>query len=95
MENEGYHEPIDELTDETRDMHWAITSQMEEPEAIDAYNHRVDAYKGPDLAAILARNRDEAKEYAATVLERLRRQNPTFDMELKDFLFTNNPIAHR
>ena len=29
MANEGYHEPINELTDETRDMHRAITSLME------------------------------------------------------------------
>ena len=29
MSNEGYHEPIDELTDETRDMHRAITSIKE------------------------------------------------------------------
>ncbi|MDH3438768.1 MAG: ferritin, partial [Betaproteobacteria bacterium] len=29
MANEGYHEPIDELKDETRDMHRAITSLME------------------------------------------------------------------
>jgi len=26
MSNEGYHEPIEELADETRDMHRAITS---------------------------------------------------------------------
>ena len=26
MANEGYHEPIDELSDETRDMHKAIVS---------------------------------------------------------------------
>jgi hypothetical protein len=26
MSNEGYHEPIEELTNETRDMHRAITS---------------------------------------------------------------------
>ena len=33
MANEGYHEPIEELSDETRDMHRAITSLMEELEA--------------------------------------------------------------
>ena len=38
MANEGYHEPIDELTDATRDMHRAITSLMEELEAVDWYN---------------------------------------------------------
>jgi hypothetical protein len=35
MANEGYHEPIAELSDETRDMHRAITSLMEELEAVD------------------------------------------------------------
>ena len=35
MANEGYHEPIEELSDETRDMHRAITSLMEELEAVD------------------------------------------------------------
>ena len=62
MSNEGYHEPIDELTDETRDMHRAITSLMEELEAVDWYNQRVDACKNSELKAILAHNRDEEKE---------------------------------
>lgn len=35
MSNEGYHEPVEELTNETRDMHRAITSLMEELEAVD------------------------------------------------------------
>lgn len=94
MANEGYHEPIDELTDETRDMHRAITSLMEELEAVDWYNQRVDAARDPELAAILAHNRDEEKEHAAMVLEWIRRRDPTFDKELKDFLFTDKPITH-
>lgn len=28
------------------------------------------------------------------VFERIRRQDPTFDKELKDFLFSDKPIAH-
>jgi hypothetical protein len=28
------------------------------------------------------------------VLEWIRRQDPTFDKELKDYLFTDKPIAH-
>ena len=35
MANEGYHEPVGELSDETKDMHRAITSLMEELEAVD------------------------------------------------------------
>ncbi len=45
MASEGYHEPIEELSDETRDMHRAIVSLMEELEAIDWYNQRVSACK--------------------------------------------------
>ncbi len=95
MANEGYHEPIDELSDDTRDMHRAITSLMEELEAIDWYNQRVDASKDTDLAAILAHNRDEEKEHAAMILEWIRRRDSAFDAELKDFLFTDKPIAHK
>lgn len=94
MANEGYHEAIDELSDQTRDMHRAITSLMEELEAVDWYNQRVDACKSEELKAILAHNRDEEKEHAAMVLEWIRRQDPTFDKELKDYLFTEDPIAH-
>ena len=95
MANEGYHEPINELTDETRDMHRAITSLMEELEAIDWYNQRVNACKDEDLKAILAHNRDEEKEHAAMVLEWIRRNDPTMDKELKDDLFTDKDIAHK
>ena len=94
MSNEGYHEPIDELSDETRDMHRAIVSLMEELEAVDWYNQRVDACKNTQLKAILAHNRDEEKEHAAMVLEWIRRQDPAVDRELKDFLFSEKPIAH-
>ena len=94
MANEGYHEPIDELSDETRDMHRAIVSLMEELEAVDWYNQRIDATRNKELAAILAHNRDEEKEHAAMVLEWIRRQDPKFDKELKDYLFTTEEIAH-
>ena len=95
MANEGYHEPIEEISDETRDMHRAITSLMEELEAVDWYNQRVDACKNEDLKAILAHNRDEEKEHAAMVLEWIRRKDPKFDSELKDYLFTEKSIAHK
>ncbi|MAT93560.1 MAG: ferritin [Halioglobus sp.] len=94
MASEGYHEPIEELSDETRDMHRAIVSLMEELEAVDWYNQRVDACKDKELKAILAHNRDEEKEHAAMVLEWIRRRDPQFDGELKDYLFTEKEIAH-
>ena len=95
MAHEGYHEPVDELSDETKDMHRAITSLMEELEAIDWYNQRVDACKDAELRAILAHNRDEEKEHASMVLEWIRRKDSTFDRELEDYLFTDKDIAHQ
>ena len=94
MANEGYHEPVDELSDETRDMHRAITSLMEELEAVDWYNQRVDACKDEELKAILAHNRDEEKEHAAMVLEWIRRRDPVLDKEMKDYLFRDGAISH-
>jgi ferritin-like protein len=94
MSNEGYHEPINELSDETRDMHRAIVSLMEELEAVDWYNQRVDACVNEELKSILAHNRDEEKEHAAMVLEWIRRHDPAFSSELKESLFTEGPIGH-
>jgi ferritin-like protein len=94
MANEGYHERIEELSEETRDMHRAIVSLMEELEAVDWYNQRVDACKDPELAKILAHNRDEEKEHAAMVLEWIRRKDPTFDKELRETLFKDGEIGH-
>ncbi|NCS64918.1 MAG: ferritin [Hydrogenophilales bacterium CG03_land_8_20_14_0_80_62_28] len=94
MANEGYHEAVEQLSAETRDMHRAIVSLMEELEAVDWYNQRVDACGDPDLRAILAHNRDEEKEHAAMVLEWIRRRDPRFDKELRDYLFTDKVIAH-
>ena len=95
MANEGYHEPVEQLSDETKNMHKAIVSLMEELEAVDWYNQRIDTCTDEDLKAILAHNRDEEKEHAAMVLEWIRRKDPTFDKELKDFLFTDKEIAHK
>ncbi|MDO6460709.1 ferritin [Granulosicoccaceae sp. 1_MG-2023] len=94
MSSEGYHEPIAELTDETRDMHRAIVSLMEELEAVDWYNQRMDACKDPELKAILRHNRDEEKEHAAMVMEWIRRHDKVMDKELRDYMFTEKSLSH-
>ena len=93
MANEGYHEALEDLSEETRDMHRAIVSLMEELEAVDWYNQRVDACQDVELRAILAHNRDEEKEHAAMVLEWIRRHDTRFSKELRDYLFTKKPIT--
>jgi ferritin-like protein len=91
----GYHESLEVLKPETLDRHRAIVSIMEELEAIDWYDQRVDATHDESLAAILAHNRDEEKEHAAMLLEWLRRRDPKLDEELRDYLFTQQSVIER
>ena len=92
MSHEGYHEPIEKLSSATQDFHRAVVSLIEELEAVDWYNQRVDACVDPELKRILAHNRDEEIEHAAMTLEWIRRQNPIFDRELRERLFKTGPI---
>jgi len=88
-----YHEPTTELSPQTREVHRALASLIEELEAVDWYNQRVDVTSDPGLKAILAHNRDEEIEHAAMALEWLRRCLPQFDQTLKTYLFTDKPIT--
>ncbi len=92
MTSEGFHEPIELLSPQTMDHHRAITSIMEELEAVDWYDQRVNATDDAELAAVLAHNRDEEKEHAAMTLEWLRRRDPKLDENLRTYLFTEGSI---
>ena len=95
MASEGFHESTQDLTPQTRDLHRAIVSLMEELEAIDWYQQRIDATTDESLRSILAHNRDEEKEHASMVLEWIRRHDTAFDINLKKYLFTTEPITER
>ncbi len=88
-----FHESQDVLAQATQERHRAIASLMEELEAVDWYDQRVDATTDESLKAILAHNRDEEKEHAAMALEWLRRNDPTWDRMLRTYLFTEEPIT--
>jgi len=88
----GLHEPEDRLSTDTVDRHRALASIQEELEAVDWYAQRVDATNDPELAAVLAHNRDEEKEHAAMTLEWLRRRDPALDRHLRTYLFTSGSI---
>ncbi|HVL55315.1 MAG TPA: ferritin-like domain-containing protein [Burkholderiaceae bacterium] len=91
----GYHEDTELLRPETLDRHRAIASLMEELEAVDWYDQRVDAASDPELRAILEHNRDEEKEHAAMTLEWLRRRDPALDRHLRDYLFIDGSVMER
>lgn len=80
------------LSPETVDRHRAIASLMEELEAVDWYDQRVEASDNAELRAVLEHNRDEEKEHAAMVLEWLRRNDRGFDEHLRTYLFSKGPI---
>ena len=90
-----FHESQEHLTPATRDMHRAIVSLMEELEAVDWYQQRMDATESPELRDILRHNRDEEKEHAAMVLEWIRRHDAAFDTKLREYLFTEGSIVGR
>jgi ferritin-like protein len=92
MSSETLHEDPAKLGPDTIDRHRAISSLMEELEAVDWYDQRVKATANEELRAILAHNRDEEKEHAAMVLEWLRRQDSKLDEHLKTFLFSSGSI---
>ena len=94
MSSVGYHEPLDKLSDDTRDMHRAIVSLMEELEAVDWYNQRAEACNDDELRGILEHNRDEEKEHASMLLEWIRRHDAKFSGKLKDYLFTTRSLKH-
>ena len=88
----SFHEEADMLSSEVKDRHRAIVSIMEELEAIDWYDQRVEGATDSELAAILAHNRDEEKEHAAMTLEWLRRRDPKLDEVLRTYLFKEQPV---
>jgi ferritin-like protein len=92
MAHEGFHEAVESLRPQTLDRHRAVESIMEELEAVDWYDQRVDATGDAELAGILAHNRDEEKEHAAMTLEWLRRRDPKLDEHLRTYLFTTGSV---
>ena len=89
----GLHEAREDLRPETLDRHRGLVSLMEELEAMDWYQQRIDATLDAELKAVLAHNRDEETEHAAMSLEWMRRQDPVLDEHLRTYLFTSGSIV--
>lgn len=92
MAGETLHEEREALSPEILDRHRAISTIMEELEAIDWYDQRIKASTDPELQSVLAHNRNEEKEHASMLLEWLRRHDPEFDAHLRTYLFSQGPI---
>lgn len=66
---------------------------MEELEAIDWYQQRIDATDDEQLAKILDHNRSEEIEHACMTLEWMRRNMDGWDEQLRTYLFTEGDIT--
>ncbi|MDX9903251.1 MAG: encapsulin-associated ferritin-like protein [Bacteroidales bacterium] len=90
----NYHEPSSELSEKARSVTRALNSLIEEIEAVDWYNQRVDVEKDKSLKGILAHNMKEEMEHACMTLEWIRRNMDGWDGYLKEFLFKEGEISH-
>jgi len=93
MASEALHVAREKLSRRTLELHYAITSLMEEWEAVDWYRQRADDTEDPELKAILLHNAGEELEHAAMVLEWIRRNDPQVDAQLREYLFKEGSIT--
>jgi ferritin-like protein len=93
MSSENYHEPYEILSTETKDLHRALVSLVEELEAVDWYQQRASACADPELRDTLLHHKNEEIEHAMMNLEWIRRRDPTFDANLRLYLFSEGPIT--
>jgi uncharacterized protein len=93
MGSETYHEPLELLSEDTKNMHRAIVSLKEELEAVDWYQQRAEATSDEDLRAVLVHNKNEEIEHAMMNLEWIRRHSEVFDANIGTYLKTTGPIT--
>jgi hypothetical protein len=67
------------LDEKGRDLARARQSLIEELEAINWYEERIQATKDKALKKLLTHNRDEEKEHAAMLIDWLRENDKVFD----------------
>ena len=93
MSSESYHEPYEQLSGPAREMHRALTSLVEDLEAIDWYAQRAEVTTDVVLRGVLLHNRDEEIEHAMMNLEWIRRNDPKFDATIRTYLLTDVSIV--
>jgi ferritin-like protein len=93
MSSESYHEPVELLSEPTKNLHRAIVSLREELEAVDWYQQRAEACSDPELKAVLLHNKNEEIEHAMMTLEWLRRNDAVFAQNIDTYLKAEGAIT--
>ena len=90
---EQYHEPAQELSQQTRTFARMIVSLTEEAEAINWYEQRISLEKDKDAKAIMGNAQKEEFKHFGMDLEFLLRQKPDWKKTLKGILFKEGDIV--
>lgn len=88
-----YHEPPDELSQETRTFARMIASLAEEAEAINWYEQRLSVEKNRTARAIMRNAQHEEFKHFGMDLEFLLRSKKEWRVILKDILFQDGDIV--
>ena len=90
---EQYHEPAQELSQQTGTFARMIVSLTEEAEAINWYEQRISLEKDKDAKAIMENAQKEEFKHFGMDLEFLLRQKPDLKKTLKGILFKEGDIV--
>jgi uncharacterized protein len=90
---EQYHEPANELSQETRTFARMIVSLTEEAEAINWYEQRISVERDAQAKAIMANAQEEEFKHFAMDLEFLVRRTPKWRAVLEQVLFKPGDIV--
>jgi hypothetical protein len=90
---EQYHEPANELTDETRTFARMIASLTEEADAINWYEQRICVEKDRTARQIMLNAQHEEFKHFGMDLEFLLRRKPKWRETLKGILFMDGDIV--
>ena len=88
-----YHEPANELSEETRTFARMIASLTEETEAINWYQQRISIEKDAGAKAIMADAQEEEFKHFGMDLEFLLRRTPKWRTALQKILFQEGDIV--
>ena len=88
-----YHEPPEELSNETRTIARMITSLIEEAEAINWYEQRISVEKDPQAKAIMENAQQEEFKHFGMDLEFLLRKKEKWHKTLIEILFKDGDIV--
>src|SRR5215831_4763399 len=93
MPTDQYHEPPEELSEETRTFARICASLIEESEAIGWYEQRLALERDPQAHAIMENAQLEEFKHFGMDLEFLLRRTPKWRQILREILFTEGDIV--